>query len=58
MAKRKTVSDGKTQRHKFIEAARERSIDEGNDRAYRDALRKIATAPSQTAKTAVRQAKR
>lgn len=57
MAQRKPA-DYKTQRPKFIESARKLCVDEDSDEAFQRALRKIATAPSQTAKTAVRQAKR
>ena len=35
---------GKTQKQKFIEAARKLGIEEDNDRAFQDALRKIINA--------------
>lgn len=58
MAQRKTVSDdGKTQRQRFIEAARELGAD-GSAETFRKALRKVATAPPQKAKKAARKPKR
>ncbi len=44
MAKPKATDEGKTQRQKFVETARELGAD-GDDDAFRRALRKIATAP-------------
>lgn len=57
MAQRKPA-DYMTQREKFIESARKLGVDERGDKAFLEALRKIATAPPQKAKTAVREAKR
>lgn len=52
MAARKPTSDeGKSQRQKFIEAAREHGAD-GTEDAFRSALRKIATAPAPKPKKA------
>lgn len=44
MAQRKPSGDGKSQRQRFIEAARELGADEGED-AFRRIVRKVATAP-------------
>lgn len=44
MAKAKATDEGKTQRQKFIEAARELGAD-GDEDTFRRALKKIATAP-------------
>ncbi len=44
MAQRKPVDDGKTQRQKFVDAAREHGASEDAD-AFRRIGRKIATAP-------------
>ena len=43
MAVRKP-DEGKTQKQKFIEAARKLGIEEDNDRAFQSALRKIVQA--------------
>ena len=58
MAQRKTTTDdGKTQRQKFIETARKLRIDEDDDRAFLEAVRKIAKTPPQKAKKAARKSK-
>jgi hypothetical protein len=45
MAKTKpTAPDNRTQRQKFIDAAREHGAD-GDEDTFRNALRKVATAP-------------
>ena len=55
MAQRKATADeGKTQRQKFIETAREHGVEEESDEAFQQALRKIAKAPPQKAKKASR----
>lgn len=52
MSQRKATTDtGKSQRQKFIEAARAQGAD-GSEDAFRSALRKIATAPVAKAKKA------
>lgn len=52
MAKAKTTDKGKTQRQKFIEAARELGAD-SDEKTFRRAVRKIATAPVSKPKKAV-----
>ncbi len=54
MARKATIDEGKTQRQKFIEAARKLGIDEDSDEAFQKALRKIVKAPPQKAKKAAR----
>ncbi len=49
MAKAKATDAGKTQRQKFIDAARELGADSDED-TFRRAVRKIATAPVSKAK--------
>ena len=53
MAKSKAADGGKTQRQKFIEAARELGAD-GDEDTFRRAVRKIATAPVSKAKKPAR----
>ena len=54
MAKAKTAADdGKTQRQRFIEAAREAGASEDAD-AFRRIVRKVATAPVSKPKKAAR----
>lgn len=58
MAQRKAAADdGKTQRQRFIEAAREHGAD-GDAESFRRALRRIATAPGAKAKKAAKKPKR
>ena len=52
----KRLPDGRSQRQKFIEAARELGAD-GDEGAFRSAVRKVATAPPQKAKKAARKPK-
>ncbi|MBN8912186.1 MAG: hypothetical protein J0H65_09055 [Rhizobiales bacterium] len=57
MAKTKeTADDGKGQRQKFIDAARELGAD-GDEDTFRKAVRKIATAPPTKAKKAAQKPK-
>ena len=56
MAKAKAADGGKTQRQKFIEAARELGAN-GDENAFRRAVRKIATAPVNKAKKAAQKPK-
>lgn len=57
MAKTKAMSDdGRSQRQKFIDAARELGAD-GDEDTFRRAVRKVATAPPQKAKKAARKPK-
>lgn len=49
MAKAKTAEDTRSQRQKFIDAAREHGADGGRD-AFRQAVRKVATATVAKAK--------
>jgi hypothetical protein len=49
MAQRKATDEGKTQRQKFIEAAKELGADGSRD-AFRGAVRKVASAPPQKTK--------
>ena len=44
MPQRKVTDEGKTQRQRFIEAAKELGADD-NQQSFRSAIRKIATAP-------------
>lgn len=56
MAKTKeTADDGRTQRQKFIDAAREHGAD-GDEDTFRRAVRKVATAPVSKPKKAARKA--
>jgi hypothetical protein len=56
MAKAKPVEDARTQRQKFIDAAREHGA--GDDaEAFRRAVRKVATAPVTKPKKGARKAK-
>ena len=58
MAQRKpSTDDGKTQRQKFIEAARKLGIDQESDEAFQTALSKIVKAHPQKAKKAARKPK-
>ena len=57
MAQRKPADDGKSQRQKFIEAARKMGAD-GDEDAFRRAVRTVATAPPAKAKKAARKTKR
>ena len=57
MGRKAVTDDGKTQRQRFIEAARALGADSTSD-AFRKAVRKVATAPPQKAKKAARRAKR
>jgi hypothetical protein len=57
MAKSKAITDdGRSQRQKFIDAAREHGAD-GDEDAFRKAVRKVATAPPRKAKKASRKPK-
>lgn len=58
MAQRKATprDDGKTQRQRFIEAARELGAD-GDAETFRRTVRAVATAPSKKPKTASRKRK-
>ena len=56
MPNRKTAEDGRSQRKKFIDAARDLGAD-GDENAFRRAIRKIATAPAQKAKKATQKTK-
>jgi hypothetical protein len=56
MAKPTTAADTRTQRQKFIEAAREHGADEDRD-AFRRAVRQVATAPVAKPKKAARKRK-
>lgn len=54
MAQQKPASEGKTQRQKFAEAIREHDAD-SDESTFRNAVRKIATAPvSKPKKAAVK----
>lgn len=55
MAQPKT--DTRTQRQKFIDAAREHGADESPD-GYRDIMRRVATAPTKKVKKAAKKRKR
>ena len=58
MAQRKTTTaDGKTQRQRFVEAARDVGADK-DEAAFRRALRKVAIAPGMKAKKAAKKSKR
>lgn len=58
MAKAKTADeDTRTQRQKFIDAAREHGADESPE-GYRSVMRKIATAPTKQVKKAAKKRKR
>ena len=59
MAQRKTSApdDGKTQRERFIEAARELGAD-GDQDTFRRAVRAVASAPGPKAKKAAKKPKR
>ena len=58
MAKAKTADeDTRTQRQKFIDAARELGTDESED-AFQRVVRKIASAPGAKAKKAAKKRKR
>lgn len=54
---RKPDDDTRTQRQKFIDAARELGTDESED-AFRRVVRKIASAPGAKAKKAAKKPKR
>lgn len=56
MAQRKAIEDEKTQRQKFIDAARELGAD-GDAEAFRRAVRKVASVRPQKAKKAARKSK-
>lgn len=56
MPKPKPAEDGKTQRQKFIEAAKKLGADSDTD-TFRSAVRKIATAPVSKAKKAAAKSK-
>lgn len=57
MAKSKaTAEDGRSQSQKFIDAAREHGAD-GDETAFRSAVRKVASAPPTKAKKAARKPK-
>jgi hypothetical protein len=57
MAERKTTTaDSRSQRQKFIDAAREHGAD-GDESAFRSAVRKVASSPPQKAKKAARKPK-
>jgi hypothetical protein len=57
MAKAKTATDdGKTQRQRFLELAREVGASE-DEAAFERSLRRVATAPVQKAKKAARKRK-
>lgn len=53
MAQRKTAEETKTQRQKFIDAAREHGASESEE-VFRRAVRKVASARPQKAKKAAR----
>lgn len=55
MAKPNPADDGKTQRQKFIEAARELGADSDTD-TFRRAVRKVATAPVSKPKKNIKKA--
>jgi hypothetical protein len=57
MAKAKPVEDMRTQRQKFIDAAREHGASESEE-VFERALRKVAKAPPLKAKKAARKTKR
>ena len=58
MAKAKaTVSDGRTQHQRFVEAARELGADEDVE-AFRRIVRTVATAPTKQVKKAAKKRKR
>ena len=56
MAVRKAAEDGKSQRQKFIDAACELGAD-GDENAFRRAVRKVATAPVTKPKKVARKTK-
>ena len=56
MGRKAVADDGKTQRQRFIEAARALGADSTSD-AFRKAVRKVATAASQKAKKAAHKSK-
>ena len=57
MAKTKaTNEDSRSQRQKFIDAAREHGAT-GDESAFRSAVRKVASSPPQKAKKAARKSK-
>lgn len=57
MAQNKTApEDGRSQRQKFIDAAREHGAD-GDESVFRSAVRKVASAPPQKTKKAARKPK-
>lgn len=56
MAQRKTNEDGKTQRQKFVDAARELGADSDRD-AFRGIVRKVATAKTEAPKKGARKPK-
>ena len=58
MAQRKPVEADKTQRQKFIDAAREHGADVGDAEAFRRAVRQVATAPVAKPKKASRKPKK
>jgi hypothetical protein len=57
MAKAKTAEDTRTQRQKFIDAAKEFGASESND-FFKRAVRAVATAPGAKAKKAAKKRKR
>ena len=57
MAKAKTAEDTRTQRQKFIDAAREHGADESPE-GYRNVMRTIATAQTKQVKRAAKKRKR
>jgi hypothetical protein len=57
MAKAKPAEDTRTQRQKFIDAAREHGADADQD-ALRSIVRRVATAPVEKPKKGTRKAKR
>ena len=56
MAKVKTAEDARTQRQKFVDAAREHGAD-GDTDAFRRAVRTVATGPAAKPKKASRKTK-
>lgn len=56
MAEPKQTADPRSQRQKFLDAAREHGAD-SDETAFRSAVRKVASSPPQKAKKAARKAK-
>lgn len=54
--KTKPADEGKTQREKFIDAAREHGAD-GDEETFRRAVHRVAKAPARTPKKAARKPK-